>query len=239
MPISRVRCETTNDITPDADDRQQQRVSAMGGWTLCDDQRLTGIPMTDAGYWLTTERLALRRFTDADFDWIASLYSDADVTRHLGGVKSRADARAFFDARILRYYEEHPGFGMWMTIQRCDAQPVGFHLLNHIRGESIVQVGFTIAKAAWNSGYATEMGEALLRYGFVDLELPRIAGMANRDNLASQRVLEKIGLERRGERAFSHPDYASAGPMAWFEREAGAWRAERERLGGEERRHRR
>jgi RimJ/RimL family protein N-acetyltransferase len=187
------------------------------------------------GYWLTTERLAVRRFIEADFDWLAGLYGDADVTRHLGGVKSRSDARAFFDARILGYYEEHPGFGMWMTIQLSDGQPIGFHLLNHIRGESIVQVGFTIAKPAWGMGYATEMAEALLRYGFVDLQLPRIAGMANRDNLASQRVLAKIGLERLGERAFAHPDYASAGPMAWFEREADAWLAERDRLGGEQR----
>ena len=178
--------------------------------------------MTDA-YWLTTARLALRRFTESDFDWLAALYGDPDVTRHLGGVKSRSDARAFFDERILRYYEEHPGFGMWITDQLSDRQPIGFHLLNHIRGESIVQVGFTIAKPAWGMGYATEMAEALLRYGFVDLHVPRIAGMANRENLASQRVLAKIGLERRGERAFAHPDYASAGPMAWFEREAESW----------------
>jgi ribosomal-protein-alanine N-acetyltransferase len=195
---------------------------------------MMGRAMIDAGYWLTTTRLGLRPFTEADFDWLAALYSDPDVTRHLGGVKSRSDARVFFDARILRYYEEHPGFGMWMTIRRSDAQPVGFHLLNHIRGESIVQVGFTIAKAAWGAGYATEMAEALPRYGFVDMGLPRIAGMANRDNLASQRVLAKIGLERRGERAFPHPDYAAAGPMAWFEREAAAWRAERDRSTGEQ-----
>ena len=185
------------------------------------------MPMTESGCWLTTERLGLRRFREIDFDWFAALYADADVTRHLGGVKSRSDARAFFDERILCYYDEHPGLGMWMTTRLADGQPIGFHLLNHIRGESIVQVGFTIAKPAWGTGFATEMAEALLCYGFVDLELPRIAGMANRDNLASQRVLAKIGLERRGERAFAHPDYASAGAMAWFEREAEAWLAER------------
>ena len=112
-------------------------------------------------------------------------------------------------------------------MQRSEGRPIGFHLLNHIRGESIVQVGFTIAKPAWGMGYATEMAEAVLRYGFVEVRLPRIAGMANRDNFASQRVLAKIGLERRGERAFPHRDYASAGPMAWFEREAKAWLADR------------
>jgi RimJ/RimL family protein N-acetyltransferase len=70
------------------------------------------------------------------------------------------------------------------------------------------------------------MAAAVLRYGFVDLNLPRIAGMANLQNHASQNVLRKIGLERRGERAFRHPDYAAAGPMAWFEREREQWRDE-------------
>jgi len=104
---------------------------------------------------------------------------------------------------------------------------LGFHLLNHIRGESIIQVGFALGKSAWGKGFATEMAAAVLRYGFVDLKLPSIAGMANVQNHASQRVLLKIGLERRGERAFPHPDYAAEGAMAWFEREAAAWQAER------------
>jgi RimJ/RimL family protein N-acetyltransferase len=98
--------------------------------------------------------------------------------------------------------------------------------LNHIRGESIIQIGFTLAKPAWGKGFGTEMASAVLRYGFVDLRLSRIAGMASLQNHASQRVLLKIGLERRGERAFPHPDYASEGPMAWFEREAADWLAD-------------
>jgi RimJ/RimL family protein N-acetyltransferase len=70
------------------------------------------------------------------------------------------------------------------------------------------------------------MGRALLRYGFADLQLPRITGMADLRNHASQHVLAKIGLERRGERAFPHPDYAFAGKMAWFERKATDWLAD-------------
>ena len=63
----------------------------------------------------------------------------------------------------------------------------------------------------------------MLRHGFVTLGLPRIAGMASLGNVASQHVLEKIGLERRGERAFPHPAYAAEGPMAWFEGEREEW----------------
>ena len=178
-------------------------------------------------YWLTTERLALRRLTAADASWLAALYSDREVTRHLGGVKDRAQAEEFLNTRILQYYDEHPGLGMWMTVESATGSAVGFHLLNHIRGESIIQIGFTLARSAWGKGFGTEMAAAVLRYGFLDLKLPRIAGMASLQNHASQRVLLKIGLERRGERAFAHPDYASEGPMAWFERDAADWKAER------------
>jgi RimJ/RimL family protein N-acetyltransferase len=177
-------------------------------------------------YWLTTDRLALRHFTLDDLDWLTELYSDPDVTRYLGGVKDRTKSEELLRTRILDYYDEHPGLGIWMTVERETGARVGFHLLNHIRGESIIQTGFALEKSAWGKGFATEMAAAVLRYGFTELQLPRIAGMASLENHASQRVLQKIGLVRRGERAFAHPDYASQGPMAWFERDAAEWLAD-------------
>jgi RimJ/RimL family protein N-acetyltransferase len=178
-------------------------------------------------YWLTTERLALRRFTAADLDWLVDLYSDPDVTRYLGGTKDRTGARELLDSRILQYYDDHPGLGIWMTVERSSGSRVGFHLLNNIQGESLIQIGFVLARCAWGQGMGTEMAAAVLRHGFVDLALPRIVGITSLGNHASQRVLLKIGLLRNGERAFSHPAYAAEGPMAWFERSANDWLMER------------
>jgi RimJ/RimL family protein N-acetyltransferase len=178
-------------------------------------------------FWLTTERLGLRRFTVDDLDWLAALFSDPDVARNLGGTKNRTQTQEMLNARILRYYEEHPGLGIWMAVERSSGEPVGFHLLNHIQGESIIQVGYALVKSAWGRGLATEMAGALLRYGFVDLSIPKISGMTTLGNVASQRVLEKVGLRRCGERSFPHPAYAAEGPMAWFERDAASWLAER------------
>jgi RimJ/RimL family protein N-acetyltransferase len=177
-------------------------------------------------YWLKTKRLALRRFTPDDYDWLVALYSDADVMRYGGGVKSPEQVKAVMQERMLDYYDAHPGLGVWQTVEHATNTPVGFHVLNNIQGESIIQVGYFLLKAAWNRGYATEMAHALLRHGFVGLGLPHIAGMTERDNHASQRVLTKIGLRRNGERAFAHPAYAHAGAMTWFEREAADWIAE-------------
>jgi RimJ/RimL family protein N-acetyltransferase len=176
----------------------------------------------------STERLALRRMTLADLDWLTTLYADPDVMRHLGGPKDRAYVEEFLDDRVLPYYDHHPGLGIWMTVDRRSGDALGFHLLNNIRGESLIQVGFILSKAAWGRGVGTEMAAAILRYGFVDLSLPHIVAMTALENMASQRVLLKIGLHRRGERAFSHPAYAAAGPQAWFERDAVDWLAERD-----------
>lgn len=174
-------------------------------------------------FWLTTDRLGLRRFTAADRQWLVDLYADPVVTRYLGGVRGPDDVDQMLESRFTGYYDAHPGLGIWLTVERASGTRVGFHLLNNIQGESIIQIGFTLLRPYWGQGYGTEMAAAVLRYGFVDLELPVIAGIASLMNVASQRVLAKIGLERRGERAFPHPAYAAEGPMAWFEREREAW----------------
>jgi RimJ/RimL family protein N-acetyltransferase len=176
---------------------------------------------------LQTPRLTLRRFTPADAAWFAELFADPDVTRFLGGTRTRAQTDEMFATRVLAYYDQHPGLGMWMTAERDSGRPVGFHLLNNIQGETIIQVGFGLERSAWGKGYGTEMAREVLRYGFEDLNLPHIAAIANLENTASQHVLEKIGLVRRGERAFSHPAYASQGPLAWFEQDAAGWRNRR------------
>jgi ribosomal-protein-alanine N-acetyltransferase len=178
-------------------------------------------------HWLETRRLLLRRFTTDDRAWLCELYADPEVTRYLGGTQTPDAVDRMMRNRFLDYYQAHPGFGIWMTIERDSGERAGFHLLNNIQGESIIQVGFALARWAWGRGYGTEMAGAVLRHGFVTLGLPNIAGMASLQNLASQRVLEKIGLQRRGERAFPHPAYAMEGPMAWFERDADAWLSER------------
>lgn len=184
---------------------------------------MTGGPRDTRPGWLTTPRLTLRRFTPDDLEWFVAFYADAEITRYLGGTKDRVAATELLQNRVLRYYDEHPGLGIWMTSERSTGDPVGFHLLNHIQGETIIQVGYALVKPAWGRGYATEMASAVVRYGFVDLGLPRIAGITNLPNVPSQHVLAKIGLERRADRVFPHPAYVSQGPMAFFDREADAW----------------
>jgi [ribosomal protein S5]-alanine N-acetyltransferase len=114
---------------------------------------------------------------------------------------------------------------MWATIERASGACIGTHLLNHIQGETYIQVGYVLFSQYWGRGYATEMAIAILRYGFTELGLPEIFAITDRPNVSSQRVLLKAGLERKGERSFAHPAYAASGPLAWFEAQARPWLA--------------
>jgi ribosomal-protein-alanine N-acetyltransferase len=175
--------------------------------------------------WLHTERLALRRFTIDDLDTLARLNADARVTQYLGGVKDRAQTETLLRTRILDYYEQHPGLGIWATIERASGDVAGFHVLNHIQGETDLQVGYALFTEHWGKGYATEMAIALLRHGYATLGLPQVNAITDLGNVASQHVLLKAGLARKGERAFAHPAYAASGRMAWFESHRDAWLA--------------
>jgi ribosomal-protein-alanine N-acetyltransferase len=177
----------------------------------------------DARDSLTTDRLELRRFTMDDLDLLDRLYSDPEVMRYVGGTKTREQTEALLKSRVLEYYEQHPGLGMWATLERATGACIGTHLLNHIQGETYIQVGYVLFEQYWGRGYATEMTIAILRYGFTELALPEIFAITDLPNVASQRVLQKAGLERKGERSFPHPAYAKSGMLAWFEAHAERW----------------
>lgn len=174
---------------------------------------------------LTTARLALRRFTLDDLELLVRLHSDPRVMRYAGGLLSREQSLEVLRDRTLDYYEQHPGLGVWATIERSTGDCVGLHLLNNIRGESCIQVGYLLYPEYWGRGYATEMAVRVLRYGFEALRLPRIVAITALENIESQRVLQKAGLLRDGERSFAHPAY-QPGPLAWFERDAADWLAQ-------------
>lgn len=171
---------------------------------------------------LTTPRLFVRRYTADDLDRLVRLHGDPRVMRLCGGTLDRAQSEATL-ARILADYDANPGLGVWATHERATGEYVGMHLLNHMRGESYIHVGYLLVPEFWGRGYATEMALRLLHYGFTDLALPRIHAITDLAHVDSQRVLRKIGLHRREDRVV--PAYGPT-PLAWFERDAEDWLAE-------------
>lgn len=152
---------------------------------------------------IETERLLLRQFTPDDLDtYAARIFADPDVTRFLPKRDIPPRERA---ERVLKYFGEHwqkHGFGDWAVTDKVDAQLIGHCGLNFVPEAGEVEVEYSLAKAYWGQGIATEAARASVRYGFESLKLERIIALADPQNIASWRVMEKIGLTYQKEVCF-------------------------------------
>jgi RimJ/RimL family protein N-acetyltransferase len=147
--------------------------------------------------WLLTLRLALHDITSYHANELYELDSDPRVMRYIGS--GRSSTREQIDAamqRLPRAYALYPGLGTWRATRRDNGDFIGWFALKYVPGTAEVEVGYRLRHGAWGRGFATEVARELVRYGFDDLGLKRIIGVTHPDNLASQRVLQKIEADR-------------------------------------------
>lgn len=145
---------------------------------------------------LTTERLRLRAPRAEDADLIRRLDGDPAVMQFINGgtpLRDADHARRTIQA-MQATNDALPGQGYAIAETRDDERPVGWFALKPIPRTDHVEVGFRLLRSAWGRGFATEMGERLVRYGLDDLRLDEVTGVADPENAASRRVLEKLGL---------------------------------------------
>lgn len=152
---------------------------------------------------LETPRLLLRRLLPADLDDLFALYRDPEVRRYFPeGTLTHAETREELEW-FLHGHPEHPELGLWATIHKPTGRFIGrCGLLPWtIDGQAEVEVAYLIAKEYWGQGLATEAAQAIVRYAFEQLRLSRLICLIDRDNLASIRVAQKIGMsfEKEGE----------------------------------------
>ncbi len=148
---------------------------------------------------LETDRLVLRRFTEADVDNLVELDSDPEVMRYLTGGRPtpRQDIESEFLPRMLGYYARYEGFGFWAAIEKSTGDFLGWFHFRPARKDSRpgeLELGYRLRRSAWGKGYATEGSRALVRKGFTELGVERVAAFAMAVNAASRRVMEKSGL---------------------------------------------
>ena len=143
---------------------------------------------------IETERVYLRPFTFDDLDAFAVICSDQDVMRYIGAGRplSREETQVRLNA-IIEHRDKN-GFGVWAAVDRSKSTLMGYCGLQFLDNTPEVEVGYRLAKRFWGMGLASETAKASLRYGFEELSLGRIVAVVQPANIASQRVLEKVGL---------------------------------------------
>ena len=144
---------------------------------------------------LETERLFLREITPDDKEALFRLHSDPSVQKYTGEavVKSIEEIEKAIETRAIHY--EKYGFGRWATILKSGQQFVGWAGLAYLPEFDEIDLGYRFLPEYWGLGLATEASQAILTYGFDKLNLSRIIAIAMKENKASIRVMEKVGME--------------------------------------------
>ena len=150
---------------------------------------------------LETKRLILRRQVLEDLDALWALYCDPGITKYIPDApRSYEDAREELEWH-MHGHPKYPELGLWATLHKETGKFIGrCGLLPWtIEGQREVEVAYTIAQEYWGKGLATEAARGILDYGFEQLKLSRLICLIDPENIASQRVAEKIGmsLERK------------------------------------------
>ena len=144
---------------------------------------------------LTSERLHLRPVTKRDFSAIAEMDSDPDVMRYLC-LKSPVPSyeQALEGAYYMLELRAPSGGGTWAITCRTTQIFFGWVWVVLLGDVPYVDLGYRLAPRFWGHGYATEAGRQVAHHAFLDLGIPHLTALIPPLNLASVRVVEKVGL---------------------------------------------
>jgi RimJ/RimL family protein N-acetyltransferase len=156
-------------------------------------------PVLHPTYPIETARLHLRPLVEADFEDFSAYDSMPDVARYLyWEPRGPAESREAFDAHLHRTALDGEGDALVLGIVWREVGKVVGHVSlgwvssDHQSGE----IGFIVSPAYQGHGLAMEAAEVMLGLGFDGLQFHRMFGRCDGRNLASARLMERLGMRR-------------------------------------------
>lgn len=148
---------------------------------------------------LETPRLILRRMTMKDAPDLFAYSKDPEVARHVLWTAHRSvwETRAYIRYIIHQYRLGQPS--SWCIVEKTSGRAVGtIGFMSFSPENSMVEVGYSLARDRWNCGYMTEALAAVLREIFTVMKLNRVEAQHFTRNPSSGRVMEKCGMTHEG-----------------------------------------
>lgn len=151
-----------------------------------------------------TPRLHLRLLSMDDLDALARIFSQPEVMKFLGTGEplTRAETETALMS-IIKHWERH-SFGRWAVVHKEHDQLIGYGGLRSF--DNIAELVYLLDRPYWGQGLATEIARTALRYGFVERGFDPIIALAKPLNLASRRVLAKVGMKFEKEANYFNMD---------------------------------
>lgn len=146
---------------------------------------------------LETSRLILCAPTLSDLEDLLQLQSNPHVMKYIDkGVRDREQVLLRLN-KAIEHYEKH-GFSLGSVYGKNDRKFVGRAGLIHLAYDDTqpeVEIGYALLPETWGKGYATELAQSLIHWGFKHLTVNQLVGITHPENIASQRVLQKCGMQ--------------------------------------------
>lgn len=157
---------------------------------------------------IETERLILRGWRDEDHAPFAAMGRSPAVMEHLGDPMDDDQVAAAI-ARQQGFQTSH-GHCFWAIERREDGAFLGFcglkpGTVGPIDGE--IEIGWRLREDAWGQGYAREAAQASIAWGWANLDTPKIMAITTPANTASWGLMIRLGMVRRPELDFGHPQF--------------------------------
>jgi ribosomal-protein-alanine N-acetyltransferase len=142
---------------------------------------------------LETDRLILRPLDEKDVNAIFAMRSDPEVMRFIREPQNREESANWIELVSSRWATEQIGF--CAMVEKPSRKLVGWCGLWRLKETGEIEIGYAVAKEFWGKGYATEAALKFLDYAFEKLEPEKIVAVARAQNMASRRVMEKLGMD--------------------------------------------
>jgi [ribosomal protein S5]-alanine N-acetyltransferase len=143
---------------------------------------------------ITTDRLEIRPWRADDRAVMAQLSSDPGMMRHMTGGRpwTEDELDGFFTRQAATLAEF--GHCLGAVEERATGRVIGLAGLQYLGTTGELETGYWIARDLWGRGFAAEAARGALRHAFEVLDGPRVVAITDPENLASRRVMEKIGM---------------------------------------------
>lgn len=163
-------------------------------------------------YLFKTERLAIRNWRKSDLSEFSKMGQDEKVMEYFPSLLSKQQTINLMERMQVQF--EKKGYA-YLAVEILDNQEfIGMIGMSDQKYDiklddsdevfsGFVDIGWRLKTAAWGKGYATEGARAWMNYGFEKMNVETIYSVAPVINIPSQKVMNKLGLERIGE--FDHP----------------------------------
>ena len=147
---------------------------------------------------IETKRLLLRAESESDCDDIYKINTDPAVMRYVGDGSVMSLSRDELLDRLGQLIPEriNDEYGLAAVVLKDTNRYIGACWLKYDSFCDGVELGYRYTKDVWGNGYATEAAKSVLREGFQLPQLEKVFARAHHENIASIRVIEKLGFKK-------------------------------------------